>query len=60
MQNYNDEIARLQKAVACLEEEVQAKDEIIKQQECIIKTLQEHNDELTSLMNRIFKSLGKG
>ncbi len=60
MQNNEDEMILLHKAIACLEEEVQAKDEIIKQQECIIKTLQEHNDELTSLMNRIFKSLGKG
>lgn len=60
MQNNEDEIVLLNKAIACLEEEVRAKDEIIKQQELIIKTMQEHNDELTSLMNRIFKSLGKG
>ena len=60
MQNYNDEIARLQKAIACLEEEVQAKNEIIRQQERIMKTLQGHNDELTALMNRIFDSLKKG
>lgn len=59
MQN-KEEIVWLNKAIACLEEEIQAKNEIISQQECIIKTLQEHNDELTTLMNRIFDSLKKG
>jgi hypothetical protein len=52
MKNKEDEIVLLNKAVACLEEEVQAKDEIIRQQE--------HNDELSALMNRILDSLKKG
>ena len=52
MKNSEDEVILLNKAIACLEEEVQAKNEIIKQQE--------HNDELTALMNRIFDSIGKG
>lgn len=60
MQNNEDETVLLKKAIACLEEEVQAKNEIIRQQELIIKTLQDHNDELTALMNRIFDSLKKG
>lgn len=38
MKNKEDEIVLLNKAIACLEEEVQAKDEIIRQQERIIKT----------------------
>lgn len=59
MQN-NDKIALLNKAVACLEKEVQAKNEIIREQACVIKTLQDHNDELTALMNRILNSLKKG
>lgn len=60
MQNNEKEIVLLNKAIACLEEEVQAKNEIIQQQERMIKTLQDHNDELTALMNRIFDSLKKG
>ena len=52
MKNKEDEIVLLNEAVACLEEEVQAKDEIIRQQE--------HNDELSALMNRILDSLKKG
>lgn len=60
MKNKEDEIVLLKKAIACLEEEVQAKNEIIRQQERIIKTQQDHNDELTALMNRIFESLKKG
>ena len=44
MQNNEDEMVLLNKAIACLEEEVQAKDEIIKQQECIIKTLHPHSN----------------
>jgi hypothetical protein len=60
MKNSEDEVILLNKAIACLEEEVQAKNEIIKQQERIIKEQQEHNDELTALMNRIFDSIGKG
>lgn len=60
MKNKEDEIPLLKKAVACLEEEVQAKNEIIRQQERIIKTQQDHNDELTALMNRLFESLRKG
>lgn len=59
MQN-KEEIIQLNKAITCLEEEVQAKNEIIRQQERIIETLQEHNNELTALMNRIFDSLKKG
>ena len=42
------------------EEEVQAKNEIIRQQERIIKAQQEHNGELSALMNRILDSLKKG
>ncbi|GFI58243.1 hypothetical protein IMSAG025_01694 [Muribaculaceae bacterium] len=53
MKNMEDEIVLLNKAVACLEEEVQAKNEIIRQQERIIKAQQEHNGELSALMNRI-------
>lgn len=53
MKNEEDEIFLLKKAIACLEEEVQAKNEIIRQQERIIKTQQDHNDELMALMNRI-------
>lgn len=60
MKNKEDEIALLKKAIACLEEEVQAKNEIIRQQERIIKTQQDHNDELTELMNRIFEPLKEG
>lgn len=60
MKNNEDEIVLLNKAIACLEEEVQAKNEIIKQQEHIIKAQQDHNDELTALMDRIFDSLKKG
>lgn len=60
MENKDHEIALLRKAIACLEEEVQAKNEIIRQQERIIKTQQDHNDELTALMNRIFDSFKKG
>lgn len=60
MKNKEDEIVLLKKAIACLEEEVQKKNEIIRQQERIIKTQQDHNDELTALMNRIFDSLKKG
>lgn len=60
MENKEDEIVLLNKAIACLEEEVQAKNEIIRQQEGIIKTQQEHNDELAALMNRILDSLKKG
>ena len=60
MKNNEDEIVLLKKAIACLEEEVQSKDEIIRQQERIIKTQQDHNDELTALMSRIFDSLKKG
>lgn len=60
MKNKEDEIVLLNKAIACLEEEVQAKNEIIRQQERIIKTQQEHNDELSALMNRILGSLKKG
>ena len=60
MKNKEDEIVLLNKAIDCLEEEVQAKDEIIRQQERIIKTQQEHNDELSALVNRILDSLKKG
>lgn len=60
MKSKKDEIVLLHKSIACLEEEVQAKNEIIRQQERIIRTLQDHNDELTALMNRIFDSLKKG
>ena len=60
MRKSEDEIFLLNKAIACLEEEVQAKNEIIRQQECVIKNLQDHNNELTALMNRIFDSLEKG
>lgn len=60
MKNKEDEIVMLNKAIACLEEEVRAKNEIIRQQEHIIKTQQEHSDELTALMDRIFDSLKKG
>ena len=60
MKNKEDEIVLLHKAIACLEEEVQAKNEIIRQQERIIKAQQEHNDELSALMNRILDSLKKG
>lgn len=60
MENNEDEIILLNKAIACLEEEVQAKNEITRQQECIIKEQQNYNDELTELMNRIFGSLKKG
>ena len=54
------EIALLKNAIACLEEEIQAQNEMIRQQERIIKTQQDHNDELTALMNRIFESFTKG
>ena len=60
MRKNEDEILLLNKAIACLEEEVLAKNEIIRQQECVIKSLQDHNNELTALMNRIFDSLKKG
>ena len=60
MKNKEDEIVMLNKAIACLEEEVRAKNEIIRQQDNIIKTQQEHSDELTALMDRIFDSLKKG
>lgn len=60
MKNKEDEIVPLNKAIACLEEEVQAKNEIIRQQERIIKAQQEHIDELSALMNRILDSLKKG
>lgn len=60
MNNKENEIALLNKAVACLEKEVRAKNEIIRQQERIIKAQQEHNDELTALMDRFFDSLKKG
>lgn len=60
MKNKEDEIVMLNKAIACLEEEVRAKNEVIGQQERIIKAQQEHNDELTALMNRFFDSLKKG
>ena len=60
MKNKEDEIVLLHKAIACLEEEVQAKNEIIRQQERIIKAQQEHNNELSALMNRILDSLKKG
>lgn len=60
MKNKEDEIVLLKKAIACLEEEVQAKNEIIRQQEHIIKTQQGHSDELTALMNKIFEPLKKG
>lgn len=60
MKNKEDEIVMLNKAIACLEEEVRAKNEVIRQQERIIKAQQEHNDELTALMSRIFDSLKKG
>ncbi len=53
MKNNEDEIVLLKKAIACLEEEVQAKNEMIRQQERIIKAQQEHSDELKALMNRI-------
>lgn len=56
MKNREDEIVLLNKAIACLEEEVQAKNEIIRQQERIIKAQQEHNNELSALMNRILDS----
>ncbi len=59
MKNNEDEILLLHKAIACLEQEVQAKDKIIRQQKRIIKTQQEHNDELTALMNRFLDSLKK-
>lgn len=60
MKNKEDEIVMLNKAIACLEEEVRAKNEVIRQQERIIKAQQEHNDELMALMSRIFDSLKKG
>lgn len=60
MKNREDETVLLNKAIACLEEEVQAKNEIIRQQERIIKAQQEHNDELSALMKRILDSLKKG
>lgn len=60
MKDNEDEIVLLRRAIACLEEEVQAKNEIIRQQERIIKDQQNHNDELAALMNRIFDSLKKG
>ena len=60
MNHKEDEIALLKNAIACLEEEIQAKNDMIRQQERIIKTQQDHNDELTALMNRIFESFTKG
>ena len=60
MNHREDGIALLKYAIACLEEEIQAKNEMIRQQERIIKTQQDHNDELTALMNRIFESFTKG
>ena len=41
MRENEDEIILLNKAIACLEE-VLAKNEIIRQQECVIKSLQDH------------------
>lgn len=60
MKDNEDEIVLLRRAIVCLEEEVQAKNEIIRQQERIIKDQQNHNDELAALMDRIFDSLKKG
>ena len=60
MHNMEDDLLLLNRAIDCLEEEVEAKNEIIRQQELIIKTLQDHNTELTALMNEIFDSLKKG
>ena len=60
MNHKEDEIALLKNAIVCLEEEIQAKNEMIRQQERIIKTQQDHNDELPALMNRIFESFTKG
>lgn len=60
MKNKEDEIVMLHKAIACLEEEIRAKNEVIRQQEHIIKTQQEHSNERTALMDRIFDSLKKG
>ena len=60
MNNKEDETALLKNAIACLEEEIQAKNEMIRQQERIIKAQQDHNDELMALMNRIFESFPKG
>ncbi len=60
MSKSEDETVLLNKAIACLEEEVLAKNEIIRRQECVIKSLQDHNNELTALMDRIFDSLKKG
>lgn len=60
MKNKEDEIVMLHKTIACLEEEIRAKNKIIRQQEHIIKTQQEHSNERTALMDRIFDSLKKG
>lgn len=58
--NMKKEIALRDKAFDSLLEEVKAKDELIRAQNDMIRLLEENNDELKKLMERILLSLEKG
>lgn len=47
--NVKEEIAIRDKAIALLENEIKVKNEMIKEQNTIIKTLEEHNDSVLRL-----------
>lgn len=55
--DYKTEIDCLNKAIDCLENEVKAKDELIRHQNNTIEMLKEHNARLKEMLENIFDSL---
>lgn len=56
-QNYKEEIALRDKAISLLEEEISAKNELIKIQKAQIKQLEEYHAKLITMMNGFFDTL---
>lgn len=56
-QNYKEEIALRDKTISLLEEEISAKNELIKLQKAQIKQLEEYRAKLVTMMNGFFDTL---
>lgn len=55
--NKEEEIAFLNNTISLLQEEVLAKNELIKIQKAQIKKLEEYNSKIVTMMNEFFDSL---
>lgn len=55
--NKEEEIAFLNNTISLLQEEVLAKNELIKIQKAQIKKLEEYNSKIVTMMNKFFDSL---